>query len=484
MRRANKILAFLLATLFMLGTVACNKKGDDSANSGDGTVVTVGGDSTSPEDGYTPPVKDLDGYEFKVLVAEYDYGISNYDVEGVGATVLETRIYERNATIESRLNITIDSEDIGYQKVKSNIETLCGSGTFEYDFFSLQMTAGLPFVIKGYMAADTHMGDTLQLSRIWWDEAATKQLAVSGVNYTYIGDAVIHYFESMWVMAYNHELAKNIQLPNLAELALSGEWTLEVLNQYVDKAYVDTDNSSSKTNGDVFGMTIPNTFVQAILIASGETLLDYDDKNYPSFTAFPQRAIDIFDFIRQKFYQSEKVFIGPRDNAINNGTFHDPFLTGEALFYAEPMGSLQKLKNVDFDFTVIPLPKYDKEDSYLTAIQRYAHSILVPNATPNFEITAIVLENLMYESYKQVRPSYFETVASLQRTRNEDSYRVLNEIVFASEKRVNMALVYDFGGMGDSLMQYAFDNKSLSTLGGSLKRGLNNEIEKVLNGRS
>lgn len=483
----KKIVALAIVILMLFSITACTfgEQGtqETQSNGSAGSSLNEETDSESPFYGYDLPVKDFGGYEFKMLVADGGYGLEIYTVDEYSSSAIEQKIYERNQIIEERLNITMYSETVDYRQVRTSIETLCSTNTFEYDFFTLPMTAGMPYVIKGYMSPDTLMADYTDMSRVWWDDAAASQLATNGVNYTYIGDAVLHYFESMWVMAYNNDIAERIHLPNIAEVALEGDWTLEMLYNYSEEAYVDTDNSSSKTNGDVFGMTIPNTFVQAMLITSDESLLEYDEKNYPSFNGFSNRAVDIFDRITKDFYQNEKVFIGPRDNEVNGGDFHDVFLNGEALFYAEPMGSLQKLREATFDFTVIPLPKYDDESEYLTGIQRYSSSIYVPNTTPDYERTGIILENLMYQSYVNVRETYFESIASLQRVRNEDSYRVLKEIVFASDKRVSMALVYDFGGMGDSIIEYAFANKSLSTLGASLKRGLNAEIDKVLSAR-
>ena len=483
MKFSKRLLALVLCALMLFSVIACTKEDQKQGNVGNNGDSQVSAGTSSVFEGYEIRVKDFDEYEFKVLVSDGGYGIEMYTADAYGASVIENKIYERNVIIQERLNITISSETVGYQDVKSSVDTLCGSGTFEYDFFTLPMTAGMPYVIKGYMAADTNVADYTDMSRPWWDKAAASQLATNGVNYTYIGDASLHYFESMWVMAYNNDIAEDNKIPNIAEVALAGDWTLETLYQYSEQAYIDTDNSSSKTNGDIFGMTIPNTFVQAMLITSGETLLDYDANNYPSFAGFSNRAIDIFDSITKNLYQNEHVFIGPRDNGINGGDFHDVFLGGEALFYAEPMGSLHYLKEVSFDFTVIPLPKYDEDTEYLTGIQRYSNAIYVPKTTPDFERTGIILENLMYESYIRIRDVYYESIASLQRTRNELSYRVLNEIVFKSDKVVSMALVYDFGNMGDSIIEYAFANKSLSTLGASLKRGLNAEIEKVLSGR-
>ena len=259
----KKVIALLLSVLMLFTVVACAKNDQNEGNDGSGdSQGSVG--TTSPFEDYELHVKDFDEYEFKILVSEGDYGIENYTVEDYNASALEAKIYSRNISIQDRLNIKISSETAVSKQVSSTIETLCGSGTFEYDCFSIQMTDGLPLVVKGYMAADSNMKDHIELSRPWWDEAATKQLAVEGINYTYIGDAVIHYFESMWVMAYNNEIAENGKLPNLAQLALDGGWTLEVLNQYIEQAYVDTDNSASKTDGDILGATIPNTFVQAI----------------------------------------------------------------------------------------------------------------------------------------------------------------------------------------------------------------------------
>lgn len=461
--------------------VSCSKD-DEEDDGGSNSVTTNAGEDET----VNMPQKDFGGKEFKILVSESDYGLVTFSLENYGNSQLDKAIYDRNNAVETRLNIKIVSEEVEYHENTERTDVLCSSGTFEYDAFVNNMTEAVPLTLKGYFADTSMFGaNTIDTTQPWWDSTAAKGLRVNGKTYSLIGDAVLHYFESAYIMAYNKDYAEQLSIPNLAELALSGGWTLEVLNTYVKIGYDDTNNDTKKDSGDRFGLACGGgQFVDASLLCAGETILNYDEDNYPTFSRFSDKTVEIFDYVRTNLVNCNEAFIASRDNsaclADGDATWHDVFVKNRALFYAEPVGSLQKLKDVSFEFTILPFPKYDENDGYITLMLKYAEGLFVPLSTPKLDDTGIILENLMYESYKTVRPVYFETVASLQRVRNSDSYRIMTEIVWESPRVVSLLQIYDWGSMETQMVEYALSNQSITALGQSLGRAMNKIIEKSI----
>lgn len=472
----KKLLCLILGLLLTLplfascGTDPETPSGDTSASSDETEELPV-------------PVKDLD-QDFTILVGSEEvtqYGMTTFTTEESG-TRLNDAIIARNELIDSRLSITLKSETIDCYEAVAQVERLCLAGTFVYDTFALNMNLGIPLSVKGLFLSSADMEPTLDLSQSWWDETALNCLRLNDRIYPLIGKGVLHYYESALFMAYNADYAKQLSMPSFAEMALEGDWTWENFYQYSSEAYQDSNSDSKKSEGDMFGYTGATGLAINALYASGETIMVYDENNYPSFTGFTQRSVNIFDYIMQNFYDSDAIFLAPRDKELladkgANNSWHNVFGSGHSLFYSDCVGSLEKFRDATFEFTVLPYPKNDTNDSYITVIAAYAMAMFVPKCSPDAEATAIVLENLMYESERTVFPEYLEQVVQLQRVRNADSYAVMTEIIWATDRFISMLDIYKWGDLSTSITSYALDKRSIATLGQSVSRSIAALIE-------
>ena len=93
------------------------------------------------------------------------------------------------------------------------------------------------------------------------------------------------------------------------------------------------------------------------------------------------------------------------------------------------IGALKNLRNMEDDFGVIPMPKYDEnQKKYRTrAIGGLYGS--VPSTTKNAENISIILEALAAESYYNLMPAFCETVLKDKYSRDTDSAEMLDLIL-------------------------------------------------------
>lgn len=473
----KKLLCLILGLLLTVPFFAACKDDTDVPPSG-------GSESNGTEDETLPvPVADLD-QDFTILVGHdliNGYGLTTFTTEESG-TRLNDAIISRNQLLEKRLNITLKSETVDCYEAEALIERLCTAGSFVYDSFAIHMNLGVPLSVKGLFLSSAELEPTLDLSQSWWDETALNCLRLNDRIYPLIGKGVLNYYESALFMAYNKDYAADLSFPNFATMALEGDWTWETFYQYSIDAYQDSNSDSTKSEGDMFGYTGATGLAINALYTSGETVVVYDENNYPSFTGFNQRSVNIFDYIVQNFYDQDAIFLAPRDKELladkgANNSWHNVFGSGHSLFYSDCIGSLDKFRDATFEFTVLPYPKNETNDDYLTVIACYAEAMFVPKCTPNAQATAIVLENLMYESEQTVFPEYLEQVVQLQRVRNVDSYSVMTEIIWATDRFISMLDIYKWGDLSSQITEYALNKQSITTLGQSVARTMAALIE-------
>lgn len=470
----KKTICILLSLIMLLsGLISCSQE-----NAFEETDDTVEVEEAVPVE-----TRDLGGKTYKILSTPSNYGVTSITVED-SATVLNAAIFKRNMIVKERLNIDIFvEEEETPNKMDNAISTIASSGDLTYDLYYGNSSHVLPLSTKGYLAKSSEL-ENVKFEEAWWNAVAAKKIAIKGDTYALIGDADIHWYESIYITVLNKDISEEEQLPNLAELALSGNWTWDMMYQYTTDAYVDADNSGGKTDGDRFGFATGYNLAGIALLSSGEDIMTYDKSNYPSFSGFNVRTVDIFSNIKKWFYDSNSSFVSPRDNNLFETvtTFHDIFVRGDALFYSEPIGSLQKLKEVDYEYTVLPVPKYDAADKYITTVMHYAYCFGIPMATSDYDELGVFLDNIMYQSHINVIPTYLEQIVSLQRVRNEDSYQILSDIVFKSEMTISLLQIYDFNGLNTAIRDCAVgsDNRGLATIGASLSRNMSSVIENAL----
>ena len=105
------------------------------------------------------------------------------------------------------------------------------------------------------------------------------------------------------------------------------------------------------------------------------------------------------------------------------------FLNGGALFFAEPIGSVKRLRNADFALGILPLPKYNEEqENYISYILNSPAALVVPSTNVDTEMTGVVIENLSAESYRTVRPVYFDKTLDFKYATDERSINMLDTI--------------------------------------------------------
>ena len=473
----KKFICLILTLLMVLPLlVACKKEPGFSASSQE---------MDSGEDEWLAPVEDLGGREFKILSIEDDYGMSLIDCEEA-TTPLEESVYFRNRELENRLNILITNTEISNlsQEIAQEVRTQHYANQVARDVYVGNGASTIKLTTEGCFAEVSTLGNAIDLNQSWWNATVAEDLSIGGKIYPLVGKAIFHFYESTNIMAYNVDYANSLGMPNLAEKALEGNWTWEDVHTYSVAARKDLNNDSAKDAGDSFGFAVAHNLIEVALVSSWDDVLVYDEDNYPSFSGFSEKTLDIYDDIVDWFYKSDDTFLAPRDNTLLSGSsysnFHDVFMGGNTLFYMEPVGSLEKLRDVDFEFTVLPTPKYEVNDEYRTNMVRYSCLAFVPALATEKEQIGVFLENLMYSASLKTFPQYVENIVNLQRVRNELSYRVLTEIVWKADAVISMLHLYDFGGMSTSMVEYAKEGKSINVLGVSLSRNMNNLIAQAI----
>lgn len=474
----KNLLTAILVLSMTLSVCACQANGD-TVNTDEAVTDTT--DSVTEEDIYANlPTGDYTGEEFNFATG-YVYGewaLPVFDAENTGE-VLDSAVYRRNQIVEENLGITINVDEyLNENDMLRDMVQFVMSGDDPYDVYDIVSNNAAPIILKDYFVDTETLG--LDLDKPWWNKTVMDSLTFNDTCYSIAGDLSVMYWDASYCLMYNKDMAEKLGLPDQYQLVRDGEFTIDAVNTAMALAYEDNGNAVVDTE-DTFGLTGNRRLMTYSMIAGGETFVPTDKDGLPYFEAPSERLFEMYEKIFDVYFDNDAVFLANKLQFNDSRkTWGSIFWDGDALYYFEPVGSSKHLRESNFDYGFLPLPKYDADqEDYITPLLHYVHTMYVTKANDDVEMVGVVLENLAAESRRIVRPAYFERVLEGKRTRDDDSIEML-EIIFENQV-LNPAMVFDWGGFTGTIHDNAFmGNKSISSKIASITSMIQSDIQKTV----
>jgi ABC-type glycerol-3-phosphate transport system substrate-binding protein len=198
----------------------------------------------------------------------------------------------------------------------------------------------------------------------------------------------------------------------------------------------DIDGDGQYTDADLYGFVgeLDWMFVNAMYACDQHVMRRESDGHYilDLNTSKTQTIVDKFYDLLFVGNQSYPYLYGAKDT----GKDYIPFDSGRALFYMNVPGYVKELRATEFDFGILPYPKYDEnQEKYINL--NWAGTICAPLNISNPEKVGAVVEYLGAKSHEIVLPTYFDILLNGKLTRDDESREML-EIIYGDS-------IYDFG---------------------------------------
>ena len=421
------------------------------ASCGSGSVVddtsVTDSDSTEPEVTMDPIYADLPTGDFGGQTVKFlgecgsNWAIIQLSSDEINGEIINDRMYEADRLIEQKLNVKIESdylEDSG--DVNTIVQNAVAAGEDEYDVYDMPSDIAGRLITGGYFR---DISDLTGISdKVWWDKNTRDSLTFGGKCYSLLGDVSLMLAESHYVLFQNKDIAADIGLDNIYDTVKSGKWTLDKFGEHLKKAAQDTNGNGEMDFEDRWGLGIYQVAMTYFMLAGENPIVQTDSDGIPYFNGIDERMADMYTKIRTILFDPEHTTIGGK-NVPAGGDWKDPFMQGRSLYLFEPLGHSKKMRDSKFDFSIIPMPKYDEnQKEYMTPILQYVHTMYVTVANKKTDVIGATLENMAAEYYKNLRPAYYETVLENKRVRDDESLEML-EIIFKN-RELNPAVVFDW----------------------------------------
>ena len=439
------IIAMLCLPL-MISLTACGDKKSGEGGKTDNSENAQGGAESDPDsqadpkEQYDPKLApvDMQGYEFKVGTRNddgvYHGGARAHTrdiiAEAENGDLINDVVYRRNVAIEEKYNckITMDSfsendESSSNKIVEKNVK----AGDKSYDLHMTHMMIGTETAVKGCYY-DIAKFPNIDISKPYWSKGATEGFSIGRKLYLGLSDFSFSTNENLYCIFFNKVLTQNYGVENPYTLVKNNEWTFAKFYEIIKVGTLDLNGDGKMTDKDQYGYI--STASVNFLWSGGGRMMSKDADDIPYLDFINDRVLDIYDKTFA-IVNSENTY--SKEAHWHTGNTIQMFANSQGVFYGNQLCRVNELRATEFDFGIVPYPKYDSaQERYYSYVDGHASMMAIPLNLPHPEWTGMIIEDLSYLSYKDILPTYYEVVLDLKMVRDEESVEML-KILFDSK---------------------------------------------------
>ena len=441
-RKTILTLLFLTLCATLMSCGAEQDTTDTTGSHADTTVVdTTPTETTRAQIQDNLPDKDYGGRDFTILYRnEWEYEFVSEEITG---ETINDAIYNRNHTVEDRFGVTLQMAGLngswGEQSTFLNaVNSAVMAGDATYD-----LVAGY----QAYMITPAMDGLLLNLNDMpymdstapWWSEKCNDSLTVQNKLYLTTGDIAMTLWDNMYVFFFNKDLATEYNVPDLYEIVQDGDWTLDKLNEISAMVSQDVDGNGTYDAKDTYGFLSTNdNHIRTFVVAAETPITKLTDNGTVELCFNTEKTQNLLEKLIEIYYDQSCYC---KDNSWNEPNVSEPptiFAENRALLLAGYLGNASNFRDLEFDFGILPYPKYDDaQKEYHTTAHNSVSMICFPIVLADQEMSGIITEALCAESYRNVIPQFYDVVLKSKEVRDAQSAEMIDLI--------RDSLMFDFG---------------------------------------
>ncbi len=432
----------LLITIFVCAALffSCGDKTPVSTTPPTGEDWTENTSSATEELPDIPLSADFGGENFYIYSAG-NVAYEDFTAEETDTTPLEIAQYRCRQRVETDYNIRIvQTSEKAYSSGNGpgfkKINTMVNSGECPCD---LALIAGYDVTMLGAagMLYDLKSIPDIHLEKSWWDQNANESLEYLDVLFYTTGDITCSDNNAAYVIMFNKNMLENYSLPSPYEMVYSGDWDMENFKALCKAVTEDLDQNDVMDENDRFGLLVWVDSNLGMVHAAGQRccVINGDQIELTLYNETTLQAVEqylAFALDKQHALQYQAIH--------NTAEFSQQLWAGDhGLFWTTTMGDVQRFRETESDFGLLPYPKLTKEqDRYYSTITPFnSQFICVPLIQNDVDRTGLITEALAYYGQKEVLPAYYEVNLKGVHSRDEESLDMI-DIIFDN-------LVYDIG---------------------------------------
>ena len=422
----KKAISAVLALLLLL--CSCSNTGNaeptDLPSGSDSAAAPSAVEETAAETELTAalPEADYEGYVFTFLT-QTNYN-DNFRLKmELNGEALNDAACQRSDAVADAFNIDFEVRET--DDVASTLKNAVAAGDNVYGMVLPHATSGVASMASQGLLGNVNDLPWTDYSMPWWNGRMKDALAIRDKSYYASGDLVMTW-QGMLAIIFNKELLEDLGVSeDLYAVAEEGRWTMDKMLSLSELGASDLNGDGTMDGSDRYGYLGNRNTGYGTQIACAQPFTERDEEGTPVLAFNTERMVSIVE----KYYaltHSPATWLDEYSNAsYPASSYRSMLIEGRSFLTELDIGGLYSyLREIEFNFGILPLPKLDEEqESYRTFCG--AGLIGVPVNIDDPERIGAIWEALSYYSYKYVRPAFFDIVLENKAVRDPESYRMI-----------------------------------------------------------
>ncbi len=406
----------------------------------------------SLEDLYPLPSETYGGRSFDMLAVRTGYWGQDYNDLWYGedsGSAVESATFERTLKTESLLDITLTQSESA--DVSGEAYNLYLAGDDTYELVQSRAVMMMPLLASGGVLQDIGAMDRIRLDAPWYNHSMCKSASVAGHLNMIGGDGVITDKTGVAATMFNKKLAVDYGLPDLYDLVREGGWTLDRMAEFGRKATADLNGDGKmKKTDDLYGLIAEDFYAWNFMVAAGYTIAEKDENDLPYFVAGSEGAVDAMMKIQTLLYDQDL----RAGSGFSAEDYESVFSENRALFHENVFSTIAQFREMDTDFGIIPIPKYDDATpDYITTLSPYVSRFVgFPVLCADTDFVGTVFDVMSRYGSDTVLKAYYDVLLSGKIARDEESTEMLS-LIFSTVK-LDIGATYNWGNCWFTIQQY------------------------------
>lgn len=436
MKKHARSLAVLLLAALVCQTVSCggNENGGNTPESTSGSGS--GTESSSAETGktaYPYEVETQEGGKFRILNVQdefWDGSCHIIDFDEQSGDPYSDALYNRARDTEEKFGLKIEITKL--ENGNKTLDEMKTQVTAQEDAYDVVYALLRDTMSAGEYVVNLHDIDSLHFNENWWNTDFINQATILGDRLP----STIDYVNMMGyaygnVLYMNKGLIENNNMDMPYDLIREGKWTYDRMAEYMKPVVsLNGDDSfkASMSGNAVYGFAVQHAEgTMSLQNGSGELLVGKDSDGVPFLKTDVNRLSDVYSKLCSMLSQDGWCVMANTKEISGQKLFE----AGRAMFYSGALGIAcsDKFRKVNFEYGVVPFPKYDEsQEKYYTMASEYTLSLTIPKTVQDTEKVGQVIDYMAFLGRRDVIPE-LQVKLCYKGLRDDDSIEMFETIL-------------------------------------------------------
>lgn len=441
-----RILCAILAALTVVGIAGCSDGTPDDADitvaEAPGTTVpaadtTISAADLPPEEinrenaVISLPELDFNGSVINILYPGEDAYAQDIVAAEINGDVVNDAVYKRNLAVEDLLEVKLNpiSYSDSTQETSKHLATVSQAQEDLYDLCAVHQAYTIKNVADGFFhnfADDKY----IDWEKPWWDTEYMKEMVVGDNRIFFlIGDISLMRMKSLACIYYNKDMYEAMygKPDELYDIVFNGDWTFEKFDQLTREAYNDVNGNGKVDEGDRFGAygTKGGKSVEHYFYGAGIVTTTKNTDGIPELDMYNEKTVGFTELLHKLYYQNDGFTIATSDYFDKEIS---AFIGGNYLFAPTWFRHAEQFREMQTDYGIICMPKYDAEAEYTTLVHNGTTIYVSPVTSKKLDMIGAVCEAMAFYNYKGVTPAYYEVALKVKYSRDDKTAQMLDLI--------------------------------------------------------